>query len=106
MTRYKLFREIFLQKGFYVFKLSIFVQKLSNLSVFQSSFTSNSFRIRNEFFRIRILHKFSDPTRSRSTTVVKVQYLNFSHKNKCVEQVYYEYRDKFIKDRKVLRSTV
>jgi hypothetical protein len=47
------------------------------LSVFQSSFTSNSFRIRScvdpkDFFRIqsRILLKVSDPTESGSTTLI------------------------------------
>jgi hypothetical protein len=35
MTRYKLFRGIFFwKKGFYIFKLNIFVEKLSNFSSF------------------------------------------------------------------------
>jgi hypothetical protein len=35
MTRYKLFRGIFfLQKGIYIFKFTIFVEKLSNFTSF------------------------------------------------------------------------
>jgi hypothetical protein len=53
-----------------MFELIIFLEKLSNLISFHSSFTSNSFRIRSspnsdqeDFFRIRIwiLLKVVDP---------------------------------------------
>ncbi len=53
MTRYKPFREIFfLEKGFFYFLLSSFVEKLSNFISFSEIFTSNSIwiRIRNDFF--------------------------------------------------------
>ncbi len=68
MTRHKLFREIFFDTKEFIFELSIFVEILSNLSVFQSSYTLNSFRILRRldpdlewFFRIRILLKVTVP---------------------------------------------
>ncbi len=62
MTNYKLFMEMSVQKWIYIFKwvVPIFVGKLSNFSVFQKGFTSNSFQIRNDFFP----DPYPDPAKS------------------------------------------
>ncbi len=62
LSRYKLFRGIFFWlKGIYIFKLSIFVEKLSKCISFSEKFKFISDPDAEWFFRIRILQKVSDP---------------------------------------------
>ncbi len=74
MMRYKLFRGIFFwQKGIYIFKLSILLRNCQILPVFQTNFTSNSFRIGScsdpELF-------FPDPDLANSFGSVRIRIHN------------------------------
>ncbi len=69
-TRYKLFREFFLQKGICIFKFSILLRYCQILPVFQKSFISNSFRIRS--FPDPYPYPDRDPTKSFGSDRIQI----------------------------------